>query len=97
MRGDNGRFEMRADEFLPHLGHIKPNVVALEDGSLLAMASMPGLPFELARDGERNSRPHRINSLQQMICRHHVATATMLDGLCDLGHVPYMFCRSRRL
>ena len=29
--------------------------------------------------------------------RHHVATATTLDGLCDLGHVPYMFYRSRRL
>jgi hypothetical protein len=23
--------------------------------------------------------------------RHHVATATTLDGLCDLGHVLYMF------
>jgi UDP-3-O-[3-hydroxymyristoyl] glucosamine N-acyltransferase len=29
--------------------------------------------------------------------RHHVATATTLDGLCDLGHVPYMFYISRRL
>jgi exodeoxyribonuclease V alpha subunit len=29
--------------------------------------------------------------------RHHVATATTLDGLCDLGYVPYMFYRSRRL
>jgi hypothetical protein len=29
--------------------------------------------------------------------RHHVATATTLDGLCDLDHVPYMFYLSRRL
>jgi hypothetical protein len=29
--------------------------------------------------------------------RHHVATATTLDGLCDVGHVSYMFYRSRRL
>ena len=28
------------------------------------------------------------------IVRYHVATATKLDGLCGLGHVPYMFCRS---
>jgi hypothetical protein len=31
-----------------------------------------------------------------MNMRHHVATATKLDGLCDLGHVPYMFYRSTR-
>jgi hypothetical protein len=29
--------------------------------------------------------------------RHHVATATTLDGLCDAGHVPIMFYRSKRL
>jgi hypothetical protein len=29
--------------------------------------------------------------------RHHVATATTLDGLCDFRHVRYMFYRSRRL
>jgi hypothetical protein len=28
--------------------------------------------------------------------RHHVATATTLDGLCDVGQVPYMFYRSTR-
>ena len=28
--------------------------------------------------------------------RHHVATATTLDGLCDVDHVPYMFYRSTR-
>jgi type IV secretion system protein VirB4 len=76
MRGDNGRFEMPADEFLPHLGHIKPNVVALEDGSLLAMAWLPGLPFELEADGVRNSRPHRVNSLQQMVCDDNVTIHT---------------------
>jgi predicted ATPase len=29
--------------------------------------------------------------------RHHVATATTLDGLCDFRHVRYMFYRSRPL
>ena len=41
MLGDKGRFEQSADEFLPYIGHIKPNVVALEDGSLMAMAAFP--------------------------------------------------------
>lgn len=64
---DRGRFEHPADEFLPYIGHIKPGVVALEGGALLAMVSLPGLPFELAENGTRNARPHRINSLLQMI------------------------------
>ena len=67
MRGDPGRFEQSADEFLPYLGHIKSNVVALEDGSLMAMVVSPGLPFELDDNGARNARPHRFNSLTQMI------------------------------
>jgi type IV secretion system protein VirB4 len=76
MRGDNGRFEMRADEFLPCLGHIKPNVVALEDGALMAVAAIPGLPFELEANDLRNARPHRINSLLQMIGDDNVAIHT---------------------
>jgi Mn-containing catalase len=32
-----------------------------------------------------------------MKARHHVATATALDVLCDVDHVPFMFYRSRRL
>jgi type IV secretion system protein VirB4 len=76
MRGDNGRFEMPADEFLPYIGHIKPNVVVLEDGSRMAMAMMSGLPFELDANDVRNSRPHRINSLQQMIGDDNVTIHT---------------------
>jgi type IV secretion system protein VirB4 len=76
MRGDPGRFEQSADEFLPYLGHIKPNVVALEDGSLMAMAAFPGLPFELDDNGARNARPHRINSLSQMIGDDNVTIHT---------------------
>jgi len=67
MNGDKGRFETRQDEFLPYLGHIKPNVVANESGSVMAMISLPGLPFELDANEVRNARPHRINSLLQMV------------------------------
>jgi type IV secretion system protein VirB4 len=76
MRGDRGRFEQTADEFLPYIGHIKPNVVALEDGSLMAMAAMPGLPFELDANDVRNARPHRINALLQMIGDDNVTIHT---------------------
>jgi type IV secretion system protein VirB4 len=72
MFGDKGRYEVRGDEFLPYLHHISPQVVALDDGSLLAMASLPGLPFELDENAVRNARPHRINALLQMISDDNV-------------------------
>lgn len=67
MFGDRGKTETRADEFLPYLQHIGPQVVALDDGSIMAMAEMPGIAFELEEKAVRNSRPHRLNSLLQMI------------------------------
>lgn len=76
MDGDSGRFEQEAGEFLPYLGHIKPNVVALKDGSLLAMVAVQSLPFELEECGIRNSRPRRINSLLQMIGDNNVTYHT---------------------
>ena len=33
----------------------------------MAMVVFPGLPFELDDNGARNARPHRFNSLTQMI------------------------------
>jgi type IV secretion system protein VirB4 len=72
MPGDKGWFEQLADEFLPYLGHIKPNVVALDDASLMAMVWVPSLPFELDDNGARNARPHGINSLLQMVCDDNV-------------------------
>jgi type IV secretion system protein VirB4 len=76
MNGDKGRFETRQDEFLPYLGHIKPNVVANESGSVMAMISLPGLPFELDANEVRNARPHRINSLLQMVGDDNVTIHT---------------------
>lgn len=38
MRGNSGLFERAAVSYLPYLGHYpNPNIVLLEDGSLLAM------------------------------------------------------------
>ena len=67
MLGDRGSQERYADKFLPYLQHIAPQQVALDDGAVMGMVAVPGLPFELDANGVRNARPHQINALCQMI------------------------------
>jgi hypothetical protein len=74
---------------------------------------MPGLllPICIGRSDERAARLRwstttgsaaasfeaPLDTAQGNEMRHHVATATTLDGLCDFRHVRYMFYRSRPL
>jgi type IV secretion system protein VirB4 len=67
MRGDPGRIERSAEPYLPYLGHVRPDVVLLEDGSLLAMGALHGLPHELAAEDERNAAARLLNSLWRNI------------------------------
>lgn len=78
MLGDSGRHELRADEFLPYLHHIGPQVVANDDGSVMGMAIIPGIAFELDEHAVRNARPHRLNSLLQMISDDNVTVTANL-------------------
>jgi type IV secretion system protein VirB4 len=72
MLGDRGVFESAPDDLLPYWQHIKPGVVALSDGSLLAQAALPGLAFELEGHAERNARPLYMNSMLQMLSDDNV-------------------------
>jgi type IV secretion system protein VirB4 len=72
MLGDRGTFESAPDDLLPYWQHISPGVVALTDATLLAQVVMPGLPFELESNIERNARPAYFNSLLQMISDDNV-------------------------
>ena len=67
MRGDAGRAERSAEPYLPYLGHIRPDVVLLSDGSLLAMGTLHGVPHELAAEAERNAAARLLNSLWRNI------------------------------
>ena len=67
MRGDRGRVERLAEPYLPYLGHIRPDVVLLDDGSLLTMGALQGLPHELAAEAERNAAVRLLNSLWRNI------------------------------
>jgi type IV secretory pathway VirB4 component len=56
MRGNSGLFERAAVSYLPFLGHYpNPDIVLLENGSLLAMGRLRGVPHELASATERNA------------------------------------------
>lgn len=71
-RVDWGSHEVDADEFMPYLHHIGPQVVALNDGSIMAMAVISGLAFELDSHTTRNARPNRVNSFLQLISDDNV-------------------------
>lgn len=68
MLGTSSLFERTAAHYLPYLGHY-PNgdTVLLEDGSLLAMGRLRGVPHELAAASERNSAAKFLNSLWRQI------------------------------
>ncbi|MGH7083703.1 MAG: hypothetical protein ACREFN_01760, partial [Acetobacteraceae bacterium] len=53
--------ERSAEQYLPYVGHIGPSVVLLEDGSLLAIGPLHGVPTELAADEERNALARVLN------------------------------------
>ncbi len=57
-----------AAHYLPYLGHYpNPRSVLMEDGSLLSMARIRGVPHELASASERNSAAKMLNSLWRQI------------------------------
>lgn len=72
MLGDAGRFERSGEVFLPYDGHVRPDVVINSDGSLMAMAAIPGLPYEMEENRTRNGREELINTLARNIADDNV-------------------------
>jgi type IV secretion system protein VirB4 len=68
MRGNSGLLERSAAHYLPYIGHHPTaTTVLLEDGSLLAMGRLRGVPHELAAASERNAAAKFLNSLWRQI------------------------------
>jgi type IV secretion system protein VirB4 len=83
MLGDNGRSERGATKYLPYIGHIGPQTVLLEDGSLLAIASVTGHPFELEDHGDRNARLRLLNTVYRNLADDNVTVYTHLIRHAD--------------
>jgi type IV secretion system protein VirB4 len=73
MLGNNGATERSGELYLPYVGHIGPRTVLLEDGSLLAMAQVNGVPFELEDHAQRNAKLRSLNTLFRNIADDNVA------------------------
>ena len=67
MRGNPGWFERSTEPVLPYVGHLRPCIVLLSDGSLLAIGVARGLPHELAAMSERNSAARTLNAVWRNI------------------------------
>jgi hypothetical protein len=63
MRGHSGWWERDALPYAPYIGHVSPAVILLDDGSLLAMGRLRGVPHELAAAAERNAAARLLNGL----------------------------------
>jgi len=73
MLGNSGATERSGELYLPYVGHIGPQTVLLEDGSLLAMAEVRGVPFELEDHAQRNAKLRTLNTLFRNIADDNVA------------------------
>src|ERR1700744_588439 len=78
MLGDSGFRERSGEIYLPFVGHISPQTVLMEDGSVLAMAELQGVPFELEGHAQRNARLRMLNTLFRNIADDNIAIYTHL-------------------
>ncbi|KDM66064.1 VirB4 family type IV secretion/conjugal transfer ATPase [Acidiphilium sp. JA12-A1] len=72
MPGNRIRAERSAERYLPYLGHIRPDILLMDDGSVLAMAEIPGAPYELAADADRAASLVTVNALCKNVADDNV-------------------------
>jgi type IV secretion system protein VirB4 len=70
-------FERTAENYLPYVGHIKPHIVLLADGSLLSMIRLRGLAHELSAIEERRANANNVlNNIYMSIGQDNVTLGT---------------------
>ncbi len=77
-RAGAGWYQRSAKPYLPYVGHITRGVVRLDDGSLLAMWRLRGVPHELAAPSERNAAARALNAIWRGIADDNVSVAAHL-------------------
>jgi type IV secretion system protein VirB4 len=93
MLGDRGWFERSGEDVLPYVGHVRPDVALLNDGSHMAMAHIPGPPYELEDNGVRNTREQLVNTLARHIADDNVTL--FVHQVRHPGVAPAPKCRLR--
>ncbi|MBY5551910.1 VirB4 family type IV secretion/conjugal transfer ATPase [Rhizobium leguminosarum] len=94
MFGTSGRTERSGEIYLPYVGHLSDKAVLLEDGAIMAMAHVRGLPFELEDVALRNARCRAFNTLLRNIADDNVSICAHLVRHNDVPSPPARQFRS---
>lgn len=87
--------EREPDTYMPYIGHAAEDVLLLDDGSLLIMFRLAGLPFELVGPVDINSRHAQRNVLLRNIASDRLVLAThVVRTMADISDYPTVPCRS---
>lgn len=88
MLGATGATERSGEIYLPYVGHLSDQVVLLEDGSVMAMAHVAGIVFELEDEASRNARCRAFNTLFRNISDDNVTVCAHLVRHDDVPPTP---------
>ena len=70
--GYSGGMESGSDHVFPYVDHIAPGTMLLADGSLLAVLRMPGAPFSVVMNSERNGYKRRLVAFLNAVADENV-------------------------
>nr|prf virB4 gene [Agrobacterium tumefaciens] len=94
MLGASGTTERSGEVYLPYVGHVSDHIVLLEDGSIMTMAHVSGMAFELEDAEMRNRRCRAFNTLLRNIADDHVSIYAHLVRHDDVPPSPARHFRS---
>lgn len=94
MLGASGTTERSGEVYLPYVGHLSDQIVLLEDGSIMTMAHVSGMAFELEDAEMRNARCRAFNTLLRNIADDHVSIYAHLVRHDDVPPSPARHFRS---
>src|SRR4051812_9003879 len=87
--------EREPDTYVPFVGHASPDVILLDDGSVLAMLSLHGIAWETADAEEVNARHSQRNLLLRNIASERLVVGThTVRTMADDSMYPAQSCRS---
>ncbi|CUX71576.1 MULTISPECIES: VirB4 family type IV secretion/conjugal transfer ATPase [Agrobacterium] len=84
MLGASGTTERSGEIYLPYIGHLSDHIVLLEDGSIMTIARIDGVAFELEETEMRNARCRAFNTLLRNIADDHVSIYAHLVRHADV-------------
>ena len=87
--------EREPDTYVPYVGHATPNVLLLDDGSLLGMVCLGGIAWETTDPAEINARHAQRNILLRNVASERLVLAThVVRTMADGTEYPVTSCRS---